>query len=45
MEQETEMERKILDDLIALAREQIEHARRTEQSARELLKRISQEVR
>lgn len=34
------MDPKILDDLVALSREQIEQARKTEQRARELLQRL-----
>jgi hypothetical protein len=42
---EDKMDRKTLDDLVALAREQIEHARRTERLARERLARLEAGVR
>jgi hypothetical protein len=42
---EDKMDRKNLDDLVALAREQIEHARRTERLARERLARLEAGVR
>jgi hypothetical protein len=42
---EDKMDRKNLDDLVALAREQIEHARKTERLARERLARLEAGVR
>lgn len=41
---EDEMDRRILDDLVALSKEQSEHARQTERRARELVERIAKGV-